>query len=100
MPAETNEQLICVNFSLIDDSIFEDNETFLVSMRVHHSAVSIHIRETTITILDDDHVTLAFTISEDTVAENVGVYDVCVQLSGPTAKVIPYQLEIRPVDGE
>ena len=96
-------QEICVNVSVVDDSSFEDAEQFSVSLRVSQavrSAVSVHIGQTTITILDDDQVSIALTAQNRTLPESVGVVEACVQLTGQTEKTIPYQFQVIPLEGE
>lgn len=92
------EQEICTNISVIDDDIFEDEESFSISLRVDIDA-SIHIRQTTITIQDNDQVSLSLTTNMMTVAEDVGVMEVCVELTGQTEKETPYQLMLIPLEG-
>ncbi len=93
------EQEICFNVTVMDDSIFEDDESFLLLLRVEHAAVSIHIHRTNISILDDDYVTLTMATNETVQVESAGGYDVCVELSGPIEKTVPYQLDIRSLEG-
>ncbi len=95
-------QEICIDVSIIDDDKFEDAELFLVSLGVSEairSVVSIHIAETSITIVDEDQVRLSLTEESRTLAESAGEFEVCVQLSGLTEKTIPYQLEVTPLEG-
>lgn len=92
------EQEICTNISVIDDDTFEDEESFSISLRVDINA-SIHIRQTTITIQDNDQVSLSLTTNMMTVAEDVGVMEVCVELTGQTEKETPYQLMLIPLEG-
>ena len=96
-------QEICINVSIVDDSVFEDAETFRVSLRVDQvvrSAVSIHNGETAITILDNDNVRLSLAAASRTVPESIGTVEVCVQLNGQTQKPIPYQLTVIPDEGK
>ena len=89
-----------MNVSLVDDSVFEDDESFVVSLHVEHSAVSIHIRETTVTIEDNDQVTVSFLANETSIPESIGVWQLCVQLTGQTERSVPYQVDISQRDGE
>lgn len=89
-----------MNVSVIDDSTFEEDESFAVSLRVDHEGVSIHIRETRLTILDDDSITLGLISDQATLAENAQMLDVCVELTGETERSVPYQIEIVPIDGK
>lgn len=93
-------QQICVNVSVIDDSTLEDDEIFTVSLQVANAAVSIHIRQTTITIVDNDSITLALTTNQTALVESVGVVEVCVEMTGVTEKIISYQLEVTPLEGQ
>ena len=98
--ADSMVQEMCVNVSLVDDSIFEDDESFVVSLHVEHSAVSIHIQETTVTIEDNDQVTVSFLANETSIPESIGVWQLCVQLTGQTERSVPYQVDISQRDGE
>lgn len=89
-----------MNISVVDDFIFEDEESFVISLEVEHSSgVSVHIRQTTVTILDNDQVLISLTANQTTLAEDAGALDLCVHLTGQTEKNVTYQIEITPVEG-
>lgn len=93
------EQEICIDASIVDDSIFENDESFKILLLVDHSAVSVHIGETMVTILDDDHVTLTLAASQTTLPEDIGEWELCVVLAGQTERDVSYQLDITALEG-
>ena len=97
--ADSMVQEMCVNISVVEDSIFEEDEKFSISLQVVRSAVSIHINESIITIQDNDGVSLSFAAEEATTSEGAGVWQACVQLSGRTEKAVPYQVAVMPSEG-
>ena len=103
VPSPDMLQDICIDVSVADDSLFEDVETFTISLGVSEDtrrAVSIHIGEATIAIVDNDQVSLSLTAESMTLAESTGTFEVCVQLSGQTEKTIPYQLSVTSLEGK
>lgn len=88
-----------MNISVVDDAIFEDEEIFVISLQVEHSGVSIHIRQTTVTILDNDQVLIGLATNETTLDESAGALNLCVFLTGQTEKNVPYQIEVTPIEG-
>lgn len=50
----------CLNISILDDSIVEQNETFSVLLTASNSAVEISPSSATVTIIDDDTVTIGW----------------------------------------
>lgn len=90
---------MCVHISVISDSIFEDDESFVISLLVEHGGVSIHIRQTVVTVLDNDQVLIGLTANETTLAENAGVLSLCILLTGQTEKNVSYQIDVTPIDG-
>ena len=93
-----------MNISVRDDFIFEDSEIFNVSLRAEHDGISIHIRETAVTILDNDQVLISLDSNgldsnETSLSESTGALDLCVQLTGLIEKNIPYQIEVTPIEG-
>ena len=97
--ADNMVQEMCVNISVVEDSVFEGEESFRVSLRSAHSAVVVLTGESIITIQDNDQVTLSLDVEEAAVSEGVGVWEACVLLSGSTEKTIPYQLQLLPMEG-
>ena len=93
------EQEACIDALVVDDTIFENDESFKIVLVVEHSAVSIHIGEMLVTIMDDDHVTLSLTTSQATLPEDVGNWEVCVELADHTERDVAYQLDITALDG-
>ena len=103
VPSPDVSQVICIDVSVVDDSTFEDAETFTISLEVSEevrSAVSIHIGEATIAIVDDDQVTLSLAAESRNLAESAGTFEVCVMLNGQTEKTIPYELSVAPLEGK
>lgn len=97
--SESDEQEICTDASIVDDSIFEYDESFEIVLVVDHSAVSVHIGETMVTILDDDHVTLSLAASQTTLPESMEEWEMCVQLAGQTERDVSYQLDVTGLEG-
>jgi hypothetical protein len=97
--ADSMVQEMCVNVSVVDDSIFEGDESFSVLLRIVHAAVSIHINQSMVTIVDNDHVTLSLEASGATVPENAGVWEACVLLSGSSERNIGYNITVNPLEG-
>ena len=89
-----------MNISVIDDLTFEDDESFEVNVTVDHTGVSYHIHQTIITILDDDSVTISLVTNETAVQESDDTVDICVSLSGPLEKNVPYQLTVNSMEGQ
>ena len=100
--AAINEQRVCHNLTIFNDSLLEDQESLTITMQVNHPGVSIHIQRTTVIIVDDDEVTLSFRSSSATaqdvriVSEDVEYVKVCVDLDGSTEKAIEYSVIAQP----
>lgn len=102
-PSPAMIQEMCIDVSIVDDTSYEDVETFMVFLRVSddvRSAVSINIEEATFAIVDDDQVTLSLASGNRTLAENSGTFEVCVELSGQTEVTIPYEISVESSEGE
>ena len=94
--ATINEQKVCHNLTLFDDSLLENQESLTITMEVSHPGVSIHINRATVIIMDDDEVTLSLRSSASVVSEDVGQVRVCVDLEGSTEKTIEYSIVTQP----
>ena len=95
-PLASNEQKICQNLTLLDDTLLEDEESLTVTMDVNHHGVSIHINQANVIIIDDDEVTLSLRSSRSVVPEDVGQVSVCVDLEGSTEKTVEYNIVLQP----
>lgn len=92
LPGSLNNQRVCRNLSLLEDDIFEDQESLSVVMEVSHPRVSIHIGRATVFIQDNDEVSLSFLSPAATVPEDVGQVEACVELQGSTEVAVEYSV--------
>lgn len=98
-PAQAEMQELCAEVSVLDDQVFEEDESFLVSLQVDHSGVSKDIQQTTVTVLDNDLVTIGLTTNQTSVPESVGVVSLCVRLTGLTERNVSYNMQVTSVEG-
>ena len=91
-PLSVSNQKVCRNLSLLEDNIFEGQESLSVLMEVSHPRVSIHIGQATVVIQDNDEVTLSFLTRATSVSEDVGHVEACVELQGSTEETITYNV--------
>ena len=82
----------CINITIVDDDIIENTETFSLRLASVDVAVSVISDELTVTILDDDQVTLALRETNYTVNESAGQLQVMVELKGNLERSISFSL--------
>ena len=95
-PSPELVQQQCFNISITDDAIFEQDESFSVAIAATNLAVSLHISRATVTIGDDDHVTVGLQGSEFTANEGSGTLDICCDLIGQLERSVSISLETMP----
>lgn len=86
-PANTNDNQRVI-IAIIDDVIPEPNEQISLRLENVSAGASIGSKSTHgITIFDNDQTQVSFVIVEDTVSEDVGTYDVVVEVLNPSSSV-------------
>lgn len=97
---ESQHDTKCVNVTILDDTIYEAVETFMISISVAHQAVSMHIENATVSIHDNDHVTIGFNQDTYTVVEGEGPASLCVDLIGQTERNVPIVVQTTPLTAQ
>lgn len=94
------QQTQCHHISIIDDNILEGTEHFKVVLRAQESAarISVGTDHTTVTIDDNDSVTIGFMQTEFSVDEDGSERDVrvCVGLEGEISREVLATISSRP----
>ncbi len=100
--SESDNQTLCADFTVIDDIIYEANETFTVSLYIDESTtgVSVHIPSATVTIIDDDEATLRFGAPSYEVEEGEGPAQVCIELTGRTETQVECFISTQPATAQ
>ncbi len=91
--SESDEDRLCINVTIIDDLLLENNESFTLLVTSPDSAVSVKLNMTTVTILDDDSVTLAMHPMEFTITERSQQVQITVVLRGSLEREVSLMLE-------
>ena len=79
----------CLNISILDDNFVEQNETFSVLLTTSNSAVEISLSSATVTIIDNDTVTIGWSSASFQFDENGPFATVCAEiLQGDIARRI------------
>lgn len=84
VPSSSDEQLMCSNFTVIDDSIYEGTETFFVHLEIETKAVSVHIPRATVYINDNDVITVGIQSADYQTMEGDEQVEVCLVMAGHT----------------
>lgn len=87
-PSPTNNQTVCFSFSILNDDVVEENETFLIQLTASESYIDINDNETTVIILDTDTVAVVFERVEYAVNEEEEVLSVCIELEAAVEKQV------------
>ena len=85
----------CIEVGITADKYVESNETFLVSLNSSDIAVSLSLLPVMITIINDDHATIAFQHSQYRVPENSGQLDLVIKLTGFIEKNVSLIVDIQ-----
>ena len=91
LPADSN--LKCVDIAITDDKLVEMNESFALSLSTMESALSLNPDVATVTIIDNDKVTLALSQNHITVQESAGDLRIIVELVGELQREVVILLE-------
>lgn len=91
--SESDGNRLCINVTIIDDLLLENDETFTLLLTSADSAVSVELNMTTVTILDDDSVTLALQPMEFTITESSQQIQITVILRGSLESEVSLMLE-------
>jgi hypothetical protein len=91
--SESDGDRLCINVTIIDDLLLENNENFTLLLTSTDSAVSVKLNMTTVTILDDDSVTLALQPMKFTIAESSQQVQITVLLRGSLEREVSLMLE-------
>ena len=78
-----------VEVSILDDDLYEGDETFKLNLSNPSSNISIFTSDVTITIDDDEQIP-ALNIADITVNEDAGVINLSVVLTGKTGKPVTF----------
>lgn len=89
----SSTEKLCINVTIIDDLFLEDNENFTLLLTSADQAVSIELNTTSVTILDNDEVTLVLQPSHLTVNESSQYAEVTIQLTGNVEREVSFILE-------
>ena len=97
---ESQHDTKCANITILDDTIYETVETFMITISVAHQAVSMHIGNATVSIHDNDHVTVGFNQDTYTVVEGEEPATVCIDLIGQTERNVPIVVRTTPLTAQ
>lgn len=91
--SESDGDRLCINITIIDDLLLENDEIFTLLLTSTDSAVSVKLNMATVTILDDDVVTLALQPVQLTVAESSQQVQIMVVLRGSLEREVSLMLD-------
>lgn len=87
---------VSVEVSILDDDLYEGDETFKLNLSNPSSNVSIYTSDVTITIDDDEQIP-TLNIDDITVNEDAGIINLSVVLSGKTGKSVTFNASTTDV---
>ena len=90
---ESVDHRLCVNVTIVDDLLLEDDESFTLLLTSADRAVSMTLNSTTVTILDNDAVTLVLHPSHLAINESSEQVQVTIQLIGGLEREVSFILE-------
>ncbi len=93
LPADTNVNLTCVDIVITDDKVVERNESFALFLSTTEPTITLSPNMTTVTILDNDKITLALSQSLVTVQESARDLEILVELFGDLQREVVVLLE-------
>ena len=85
--------LTCVNIAITDDKVVERNESFALFLFTMESAVILSPSVSTVTIIDNDRITLALSRNHITVQESARDLEIVVELFGDVQREVVVLLE-------
>lgn len=91
--SESDVDRLCINVTIIDDLLLENDESFTLLLTSADSAASVTRNTTTVTILDDDLVTLTLQPMQLTVTESSEQVQIMVLLRGSLEREVSLRLE-------
>lgn len=96
--SQDDNQTLCSDFNLINDTIYEPTERFAIILAVENgtSGVSIHIPRATVDILDNDEVSVGFEASSYETNEGAGHVEVCLVMNGITETEVECTITTQP----
>lgn len=97
LPTDSHVNLTCVDIAITDDKVVERNESFALFLSTTDSAIALSPNVTTVTIIDNDKITLALTRNHVTVQESARELEIVVELFGDLQREVVVLLE--SVDG-
>ena len=90
---ESDRNRLCINVTIVDDFSLEDDETFSLLLTSTDNAVVLGVNITSVTIIDDDIVTLELQPSHLIVSESTQQVYVTVELTGSREREVSLMLE-------
>ena len=91
-PSLADNQTSCYTFTILDDTIVEDTETFSVTLSSQDSFVTSRLSQAVVSILDSDQVSVRFEQPVYYVMEEGGDVRVCVVLGEKVEREISVRL--------
>lgn len=85
----------CLQLRIVDDWRLEYNEVFSLSLVLTDPSIFLGLVQTSVTILDNDHVMVGLQLTHYTVEESVQQIDVTVELLGDIERDVSVLLESR-----
>ena len=93
LPTDSNVNLTCVDIAITDDKVVERNESFALFIFTTESAITLSPNVTTVTIIDNDKITLALSRNHITVQESARDLEIVVELFGDLQREVVILLE-------
>ncbi len=96
--SESDNQTLCTDITVFDDLIYEASESFTVSLTIAEgtTGVGVHIPSATITIVDDDYLTVRFEASSYNAREEEEHVQVCLKLTGRSETMVDCLVSTEP----
>lgn len=85
--------LTCVDIAITDDEVVERNESFALFLSTTESAISLSPNVATVTIIDNDRITLALSRNNIMVQESARDLEIVVELFGDLQREVVVLLE-------
>ena len=93
LPTDDNVNLTCVDIAITDDKVVERNESFALFLSTIEPAITLSPNMTTVTIIDNDKITLALSRNHVTVQESARHVGIVVELFGDLQREVVVLLE-------
>lgn len=96
--SDSDNQTLCVDFTVFDDLIYEANEMFSVSLSIAEgtTGVGVHIPSATMTIIDDDSLTVGFDAPSYNAREEEARSQVCLKMTGRSETTVDCFVSAEP----